>query len=354
MLRRRAAFFFLMLSLAVMVHVCLLYPLLKVAARDAWIATIFTLPTGFFVAYLTWKLMNINPEATLVETTNHLFGPFWAFFFHSIWLLYFFSIAALSIANLMSLLVGGFFEETPMWALGLAIIPLVIYGLSKGIKTIAWVAGVLTLTTLVTGHTITLGLTPERNFRNLLPIFEYGYTPTLIGAIFMSAAWTEICVLASLRFHRVETKGMLHILWFGVLANVIMMFSVTTGTISIFGFEAANDMSYPALYSVRMVSLGFIDRMDVYAVLSMTFGVFIRASLFLYAALQIIPKKITKKYNNLSIIIGGIAVYLTSLFIYKDFLQFTQLMRYYFFTIFLWIIPIIYLIRNWMLKRKNA
>ena len=47
-------------------------------------------------------------------------------------------------------------------------------------------------------------------------------------------------------------------------------------------------MLYPATEGLRIISLGFIDRFDIYALLMMSFGCYIRTSLYARICVQLI------------------------------------------------------------------
>lgn len=355
MLRRRAAIFFLFMALPIVCHVIILSQLWDVAGRDAWISVLFAAPVGLIIAYLTWKLMGIKPDATLPEINCILWGTIGGTLVNSIWLIYFFIMAMITVMSLFDMFHSGFYPETPMWFIAFVFLLLVVYSLARGIKVIAWVAGLLTLTIMISGHTITVLLSPQREWRHLLPMLEHGWGPIMLGTVLLCAIWTEFFVITVVTYQKARSRGMLYILLVGAFANTIMMLSVAAGTISIFGFEHTNNMLYPVLSSVRMVTLGFIDRFDVYGLALMTFGCFIRCALFMHATIECLPKKITK-YRTILIYILGTLLFITSLFLYQNKLQYEEMIRYYVVTLVLWVLPIANLIKNLITpadSRKN-
>ncbi|WP_216829635.1 GerAB/ArcD/ProY family transporter [Alkalihalobacterium elongatum] len=345
MLQRRAVFFFLFMSLPIMAHVLLLPMLWDISGRDVWVAAILSAPIGFLFAYLTWKLMNIEPKLSFFERTMKLFGNVLGPVLLFIWFVYFLFLASLTVSGLSEMLHIGFFEETPSWFFGILFSALIFYSVMKGIKIIAWCAGVLTIIIMISGHTISLMLSDQRTWQHLLPILEYGFTPVFWGVFIITAMWAEIFSLAVFNFRKSESKVMLNILLISVLINVLLIVSTGAGTISVFGLEQSQALTHPALSSVRMVSLGFIDRFDVYGLSLMTFGCFIRTGYYVVALLKCLSPALIEKAPKLSILGSVLIVYLLSLYFYKDKIMLDMMLVYYTLTSVIVLLPFIYLVR---------
>ncbi|MBO8172901.1 MAG: endospore germination permease [Bacillaceae bacterium] len=352
-LRRRTSLFFLFMTLPIVGHVIILSILWDIAGRDAWISVFLATPFGLLAAYLTWKLINLQQDCPLPELSRYLWGPILGQIFNSIWFFYFFVMAMITVISLFDMFHSGFYPETPMWFLGFTLIVLVIYSLMKGIKVIAWVAGLLTLIIMISGHSITVLLSPQREWRHLLPILENGWYPPMMGAILLIAVWSEFLALTVLSFRKSHSRSLLYLLLIGAFANTIMMLSVAAGTVAVFGFEHVDNMLYPVLSSVRMVTLGFIDRFDVYGLSLMLFGCFVRTALFLYAAIETLPKRLVQNYRNWVTLGAGIVLFITSLFSYTNKLEYEKWIRYYVLTAGMWSLPLLYFIRGWFVNRKK-
>lgn len=356
MLQRRYALFFLFMSIPIIGHVTILPLLWDLAGRDAWISILLATPFGMGLAFFLWRMMTLSPGKTFVEITQDLWGRGGRYLFSLpffIYGAYLFLMTQMSITDMMS---AGFFQETPFWFLGLAFLLLVLYVLIKGVEVLAFMAGLLTLIVMITGHSITLLLTPQRDWRAILPFLEYGWMPVLYGMFLIIAMWSELFFLAFIRFHRVETKGFFLFILAGVLANSIMALSVGAGTITIFGMEQADNMLYPALSSVRMVTLGFVDRFDVYGLILMTFGSFIRGGLQLYALVQLLPRRLlrSKRMKTAATLSLGFLLYFLSLILYGNKIAFEELIRYYIYGLLLQGIPILYLLKGRLARRKKG
>lgn len=350
MIRRRAALYFLFMNLPILHHVILVPLLWDIAGRDAWLSVLIAAPFGVFIAYLTWKLMNIDPERNLLDTSTFLFGYLLGFIVNVVWMVYFILLAVITLIGLMDLLRAGFFNATPMWVISGMMMILVVYSLHKGIKVVAWVAGILVIFILISGHLISSMLIPERDLRHMLPFLEFGLEPVIWGSLLLAAVWTEMLSMAVLRIKRVETKGMLYVLFFAVFANIIMMLSTAVGTITVFGMEQADNLEHPVYSSVRMVGFAFIDRFDIYALTLMTLGCFIRGCFYVHATIECLPKKLRAKYPKLSILFGAVLIYTLSLLLFPNKMFFAQLLKYYIFLVAICVLPFLYLAVKWIRK----
>src|SRR5690625_2526550 len=175
----------------------------------------------------------------------------------------------------------AFLPQTPLWILMVSYLLLSMYGATKSAKGIALTAGILFFTVMFTGHSITFINFPERDLLDLLPILENGWKPVFFGTILLSNVWIELLFLLVIPIKDIQEKRFLTVLILGLIANVIMMLSTMSGAIMTFGLGQAESFIYPALEIVRIIDLDFIDRLDIYALILMTFGSYIRGSLFL-------------------------------------------------------------------------
>ena len=170
----------------------------------------------------------------------------------------------------------GFLNDTPRWALNLWFFAFFVYTALKGVKRIALTAGILTFIGLITGHTVTLMDTWKKEWGYLLPLLEYGWTPVMFGTLLLMNIWIELFLLLVVPIQHIEAK---RFYWFwvaGIFLNLLTMFSTTTGVITIFGLGQADNFIYPAFSITRIINLGFVDRFDIYSLLLMTIGVYVR------------------------------------------------------------------------------
>lgn len=280
MLTKWETLFLLIMTIPIMGHVVILPLMLDVAGRDSWLSIFISLPAAFAFLFSIYRLRLHHPNRNTTEMLFHLLGKFFGIILLVILILYFLFLTILSFASLVDMVYIAFLPETPIVAIILFFLIFFIFAAQKGIKRIALTAGVLSFIAMVTGHTVTLMDSRKKDWTEIFPIFEYGWSPSVWGTMILISIWIELLLLLCIPLKNAREKHTFLIWTIGVLLNALMMFSTTTGTITIFGIGQADNFVYPALEIVRIISLGFIDRFDVYGLILMTFGVYIRCSLF--------------------------------------------------------------------------
>lgn len=356
MVNKWQMFFLIVLTLPIMGHVVLLPLAINLAGRDVWISAIIAIPIGFLFSFILYRLRLIYPDEPICKAQKSLFGNFASNGIAILFFLYFTFLASLSIAALIDMVNASFLIATPSWILVAVFLLLSMYGAAKGAKGIALTAGILFFIVMLTGHSITFTNFRERDIYELMPLLEHGWKPVLLGALLFSTVWIELLFLLTIPLEH-PCKKYTFTLWLvSVIANVFMMLSTSTGAIMTFGLEQTDNFVYPALEIVRVVTLKFIDRLDVYALILMTFGSFIRGSLFLLIAYEqlTVLKKPNKKGKNvvvftvISILIGIFAYIMVDTRRHLEFF-----LTLYAYTIVLFPLPFLLLFLAKYRKRKG-
>lgn len=215
---------------------------------------------------------------------------------------------------------------------------------------IAQTAGILAFTAMVTGHSITLMNMHEKEFGSILPVFEFGFLPSLLGAAMLCSIWVEALFLLLVPLKDPGERGLLGFWITGISLNVLMMLSTTTGTIMIFGMGQADNFTHPALETLRILTLGFIDRFDVYGLFLMSFGCFIRTSFYLRLSYDLIAPRFLKgkQLERGALWTCGLAAGLLGWYIARDRSLFEHYTLYYTYFIFLFPLPFLLMLMSWI------
>lgn len=132
------------------------------------------------------------------------------------------------------------------------------------------------------------------------------------------------------------------------------MFSTTTGVITIFGLAQAENFVYPSTEIVRIISLGFIDRFDVYALILMTFGTYIRCSLYFRIAYEMIVSKQSSKWGKRAIFsFLALVAFLGALYLTKEHIRIERTIIVYTYIIILFPTPFLLLWISQIKRRKS-
>lgn len=354
MLSKWETLFLLLMTIPIMGHVVILPLLLDVAGRDAWIAIIVSLPPAFIFAYAIYKIKKIFPAKSVNDIILICLGKWTGAGLIVIFVLYFLFLTILSFAALVDFVYIVFLPETPRVAIALWFCPFFIYAALKGVKRIALTASLLTFIAMITGHVITLLNTPKKDWNQLLPLLEYGWNPVFIGALALTSIWMELLLLLCVPIKNLEQKCFFLLWVVGILLNGLMMFSTTTGVTTVFGLAQADNFVYPAEEIVRYISLGFIDRFDVYGLILMLFGVYIRCSLYSRLAYDLAkPLLAHPAARKFCFGIMAAVIFLATLFIANERFRLDGAMIVYTYFIALYPIPFVLLLLSHQ-KKKAA
>ena len=355
MLTKWQTLFLLVMTLPIMGHVVILPLMIDVAGRDAVLSILISLPAAILFAYAIFRLRLNYPDVTAENMFSEILGKWGSVLLRLLFILYFLFLTILSFASLVDFIYIGFFPETPILALIIWFLIFFLYAAVKGYKQIALTAGLLTLIGMVTGHTITLMDSPMKDWSETLPLLEFGWSRPIWGALILTSIWIELLLLLCVPIQNIREKRFFLIWIIGILINGLTMFSTTNGAITIFGLGQAENFTYPAQEIVRLINLGFIDRFDIYGMILMTFGVYIRCSLFFRIAYDFsLPEHASKWLKRIMFSLFTVLTFFGTYYLSKEHFRIEEAVNFYAYMIVLFPIPFILLFISWLKKRKKA
>jgi len=354
MLSKWETLFLLIMAPAVMGHVVILPLMIDVTGRDGWISILLSLPLAFIFAIAIYRLRLKYPNDGISSILHHLLGKPIGSAILLLFMLYFLFLTIYSFALLIDFVYIGFLPDTPRIAILIWFLLFFAYAVVKGIKRIALTAGILTIVAMVAGHMITLLDTRLKDWGEIQPLLEFGWSPVLWGVLIITSIWVELLLLFCLPIQNIKEKHTFLLWSIGILLNGLFMLSTFTGNITIFGLGQADNFVYPALAAVRLISLGFIDRFDIYGLLLMSVGIYIRCSLYFRIAYNITVSKIDSKWFKRSIFaVLMLLVSIGAYFISNEHFRLEVTLDVYAYMIILFPIPFLLLGISYFRKAKE-
>ncbi len=350
-------FFLIVLTLPIMGHVVLLPLAINLAGRDSWISALIAFPVGALFLFCLYRLRLYYTNEDSFESLKEIVGSFLSKITVIILIIYFIFLASLSLGSLVDMVSAVFLPQTPVWILVVSFLLLSINGALKDVKGIALTASILFFIVMFTGHSITFINFPERKLSDLLPLLEYGWKPVLLGAVLLSTIWIELLFMLMIPIRNIREKRFFWVALLGVFANMIMILSTMSGSIMTFGLGQTQHFVYPALEIVRIININFIDRLDIYGLILMTFGSYIRCSLFVRIScdriLYFLKERKTWKgilvYLTVGMIVGVFGYYIGHTRMNLEFF-----LSIYAYTIVLYPLPFLLLAVVWLKRRTSS
>ncbi|MGG4441328.1 GerAB/ArcD/ProY family transporter [Brevibacillus fortis] len=340
------------LSLPIMGHVILIEPLIHTAGKDGWISALISIPAGILFVLLLTILRSKIPNTSLLTGTFEIAGRATAVILSVILIAYFSFASVTTLRGFEEFVKITFLPETPLWAIGTGFMFLIWFSLQRNIESIARMAVIFFLMTMITGPIVGLTLMQEKDYTRILPILDNGWGPVLEGSLYFIALWGELILVLLLQSKWVGKRHDFNGFSFLILFNVFLGASMLMSAIAVFGLPLSEKLDWPVQNTVRQIKLGFISRGDIYGLYTMTAGCFIRVTVFLYAICECLAFLFSTTYKKLSLPVC-LAALLLSLLVFSNHQQLLQTNHaYYKYGYVLLLLPIFLLILFWIKRGK--
>jgi spore germination protein KB len=276
----RQSVFLLSMIMPVTGHFLLLPTIFSMAGHEAWVAIILAMPLGFFLGFIIFRLHTIYPDSTFGGMLWRTFGKIGAKIIILPLAVYFLYLIIITFYGIVDFVQVIFLPETPRWVIGTAFYLVVFYALFVGIENVTRISEAILPFIVITGFAIAISTLNEKDFRNLLPIFEEDLFSIFDAIILTVGLYGEMTLLLMVQLRRQyeRSKSLLFTNSILVLLIAIMFLGTVTGTLAVFGEHFVKTLEYPAQSIVRLVSFGFVERFDIYGIVVIVFGGIIRIS----------------------------------------------------------------------------
>ncbi len=303
----------------------LLFLITPSAKQDAWIAMlIYTLPAIMLQIVYT-ALWSKYPDDTIVTYMPKIFGKVIGTTLSIIYIIFFAYEAARVIRDITSLITITTMLKMSFNLITLLLVVIVGYSVYLGMESLCR-AGQCILFMLVLFFIlewIFLFTTPNiLKFYNLKPVLEKGIMFVIKeGWKLITFPYGETLLLTMLYPFTVERSKVRKT---AVLAIILLGILLTLNSIMficVLGIDFASTSLFPLLQTMRVIRVGDFDRLDIFLIIIMIVGGFIKISLFTYGAMlgtaQLTKLKDTKYLS----IPFSILIFVTSLVIAENYPQ---------------------------------
>ncbi|MCY6484136.1 GerAB/ArcD/ProY family transporter [Clostridium aestuarii] len=327
--------------------------------QDAWIAMIIYSLSGIILQLLYISLYNSYKEDTLITYLPKIYGKFLGNVFGILYILYFTYIGSRVVRDFLELINITGFKYTPMWVIGATFMVVTIYGVSRGVETIASVSqaffiAIISLPLLV-GVLLILS---EDVFRisNLKPILQDGIIEVIKnGWPLIFFPYGETIVFTMFYPYINEQTKIKKVAVGSIIFEGIILSFVNILFICGLGVDLTVISICPFFQVVQRISVfEFLTRLDIIFVIILIIGGFFKITILMYAAVlgtvQITKIKNIKVFS----LIFGMIIFILSLVIAESYLQHIEIglefVVKYVHTIFQIVIPLLTFILHYIRK----
>lgn len=283
------------------------------AGSDSWIAILLGIILSLPIVYIYARLLSLFPGKDLFDILTYVFGKFLGKGIALLYIWFSIHLGAFIIRDYGEFPVTISLPETPMIVPMIAITFLATWGVKEGIEVLGrWTLFFLILVSPLPGITMLL-LIPEMDFNNIQPILYNGIKPVMDGAFSVfSFPFGEtiifLMVLSSLKSRKSSYKIYIK----GLLIGGVLLACVTLTEVLVLGSDLYSATYFPSHSVASKINIGgFLQRMEVFIIISLFIASFIKISICLLAASRGIAKVFN--YDDYRFIVGPIALLMLNL-----------------------------------------
>jgi spore germination protein (amino acid permease) len=291
-------------------HVIIIPMLLRAAGRDSWLSVLLAGAVQFAVWIpLIAFIMRRSRHQHLGDWLRRRVGKVSSRVITGLAALYFLTLCWLTLRDVTGWAKTSYLPGTPKIVITSAFV-LVIFALVwSGLRSIAIANGILLPFVILLGLFVMAANSPHKDYHLLFPLFEDGHIPLLRGMISAGFGLSEVGYILFLQ-HRLKSK-VRHLPLFAVgLLLIHLTLGPLLGAITIFGPEESARMRFPSYEQWRLVTFGhFFEHADFLSIYQWLSGAFIRISLGLYIALDILGLTGSKRRHAALLLIAALLAF---------------------------------------------
>ncbi|WP_411502561.1 GerAB/ArcD/ProY family transporter [Brevibacillus centrosporus] len=241
-------------------------PLATVAKRDAWIAAILAMVIGLLSIALIHALGRRFPGLTLMAYTELLLGKWLGKGVMLLFILAFpYLIASLTLNNIGDFLTTQMMPETPIEAIYVVVMIVVVAGARLGLETMARSSEIFFPWVLLLFGILVLFVVPNAKLENILPVLENGVGPVIRAALpFAGFPFMEGVTVLMIypMVNRPENNGKSLIT--GMVVGGLALIITTALCLLVLGYDQTARLTFPSYGLAKKISVGqFLERIEV-------------------------------------------------------------------------------------------
>lgn len=263
--------------------------MVDIAGRDAWMAAVaallFSMPLlGIYIA-----LSRKHPDLTLTQMFEIVVGKLAGKFISVLFIMiYPFLLAALTLRNIGDFLVSQIMPETPIEAIHIIVMLVVVYAVQLGLEPIARIGEVFIPIVLFMLIIMFLAITPQIHFDQMYPLLENGIQPVFGGAfVLFSFPFMELVIVLMVSSNVNEQKKVGKSFFYGILIGWAILFITTLLTVLVLGpYVAANEI-FPSYSLAKRINLADVfERVEITIAVAWFITSFFRVCFYFYCVVS--------------------------------------------------------------------
>lgn len=267
----------------------LLLPLAVEVKQDAWLSVLLGMVGGFVLFWIYYGLYQYYPDNLPTEYVQKIIGKVLGRLLGFFFLLYFMYIASRDLRDFGEMLVTVAYPDTPLFIVNALLMLVMVYTVRKGIEVLARTGElffIIVYLFAITGF-ILIVASGLLNLTNLKPVLEEGIL-SIMKITFTQTLYFpfgEVVVFAMILPYVNQSKKAKAAGLFAIGLSGINIAIITALNISVLGVDLVSRSPFPLLSTIQTIRLAeFLERLDVYFMLSSIICGFFKISVYCYVA----------------------------------------------------------------------
>ncbi|SHE34143.1 spore germination protein KB [Caldanaerobius fijiensis DSM 17918] len=307
----------------------ILFFLTPEAKQDAWIAMLVYIPAGILLQLIYTTLYYQYPDDTIVTYLPKIFGRFIGYILSIVYITYFAYLAARVLRDFAELSLIAIMPETPLIVASAMFMSAIAYTVFTGLENLARAAQIalpISIFVFITEYALLFVTPGVVKFDNLKPVLENGIIHVIkAGWLLITFPFGETVTFAMIypsvnEPSKVRKAAFMAIIFEGILLTVNTIIYIAS-----LGINFATTALFPLLETLRLIKVGFIERLDILLVVIMALGGLFKISIFMYASMLGTAQLIKLKDPKYLALPFGIGIIIFSILIAKNYPQHIQL-----------------------------
>jgi len=324
--------------------------------QNAWIsmiiASIFGLVTGWIVSGIANQLQG----RTVIEAARHKFGTTVSWIIGLLFLIELFMCSLTLMSEMSQFMTTQLMPETPMNALLLFFMAIVILAYRYGIEAFARMGELLFPVFLALFMCLVVFLIPQLDTSNIKPIMANGILPIFRGALPAFAhGFSEMVLILMLTPYVSSKKSLTKPILTGYAVGGLILIIIVVLCVLVLGPHLMETKYYPAFVLAQKITIGkFLERLEAILTFLWIITVFFKTTMIFYGLTTGIGQLLRLKETQMITIPLGIIITICTVASSPNITVYNQLIIYYypwFDFIFCFSLPLLLYV-VWMIVKK--
>lgn len=291
------------------------------AKQDAWLAAIFGLGASLLLVTMYNALGKLMPGLTLVEMMEKLLGR-WIGKVVALSFIYLTVVTAGELLYIVGeFMVNQIMPETPLVAISILFVTIVIFGVRLGIESISRSAEIFFPVFLLLFIVLVVFVSPQIKFQNIEPVFEVGILPIIAAALhFISIFCMSAVVLLMIYPSSTnQPEAARRAFYKGLVIGGIVLIIIIMLSILVLGASSTARHLYPSYLLGKKINIGnFLQRIEAIMGIMWIITIYFKMTLYVYASVTGLAQILKLKEKRALTLPLGMLLVVISMIVHPD------------------------------------